>query len=594
MERVRCFVFSFVSAPDYRRDIDGLRAVAVLAVLLFHLGYVPAGYLGVDVFFVISGYLITGIVVRQVETQRFSIVQFYLRRIRRILPLSVVISHVALWLGVVVMLPDDLENLAQSVVATNVFANNILQAITTRNYWDVVNEYKPLMHTWSLGVEEQFYLVYPMLVAWGARRGAPVLVGLVAGLLALSLGATLFSGANESDKFYWITYRFWELAAGGVLAVFLRDRTLMFPGSISLCLLLVGALVVDLRPWMGIWVLPTTVLLSLGVVGTGHHRGAWSRVVLENPLLVGIGRISFSVYMWHQVLLAYARYCWWADISHLEACVLVAATFVLSGATYVVVEQPFRDPRRIPTGWALAMVAVGLLVSTSGALWVYQRAGVVRDVPELGLEAGHAERGVHSRYNSRNHELDRAWNDAGKLRVLVVGNSFARDFINILQESRFADGLDISYVSRLDEHAMAKERIAEADMIFLATPDNDALAVFGIPAEKAWAVGTKNFGKNNGLYYNYRGDDYALQRTALEPGYAELNERMRERWRDRYIDLIAPIQDQDGRVPVFTANHEFISQDCRHLTRFGAEFYAKVLDSTLARIFAREEPTGPP
>jgi peptidoglycan/LPS O-acetylase OafA/YrhL len=123
----------------YRHDIDGLRTIAVLSVIIFHFGYLPYGYLGVDIFFVISGYLITKIIDTETRSNKFSIKQFYLRRIRRILPLVLVITIIAIAIGFFVMLPDDFENLVQSIVATNLFSNNILQFITTGNYWDVVN-----------------------------------------------------------------------------------------------------------------------------------------------------------------------------------------------------------------------------------------------------------------------------------------------------------------------------------------------------------------------------------------------------------------------------------------------------------------------
>ena len=161
----------FISSRGYRKDIDGLRALAVLPVIIFHLGYMPNGYLGVDVFFVISGFLITGIIYREVLENRFSILNFYLRRTRRIIPLVSFICVFSLLIGCFFMLPDDLENLAQSVIATNFFSNNILPVITTKNYWDILNEFKPLMHTWSLGVEEQYYLFYPLIFVFLAKKG---------------------------------------------------------------------------------------------------------------------------------------------------------------------------------------------------------------------------------------------------------------------------------------------------------------------------------------------------------------------------------------------------------------------------------------
>jgi peptidoglycan/LPS O-acetylase OafA/YrhL len=147
----------------YRNDIDTLRAVSVVAVILFHLGFISNGYLGVDVFFVISGYLITGIVFKESQIGEFSILKFYERRVRRIFPLVLLITIIAFCLGFIFMLPDDLENLCQSIVASNFSSNNILMKITSEDYWALKNDYKPLMHTWSLGIEEQFYLIFPLI-----------------------------------------------------------------------------------------------------------------------------------------------------------------------------------------------------------------------------------------------------------------------------------------------------------------------------------------------------------------------------------------------------------------------------------------------
>ncbi len=135
----------------YRTDIDGLRAIAVISVILFHLGYLSNGYLGVDVFFVISGYLITGIVFNEVENNKFSILKFYERRIRRIIPLVLFTTSIAFIVGLIFMLPDDLENLCQSVVASNLSANNILMRITSSDYWAIKNDYKPLIQYLEFG-----------------------------------------------------------------------------------------------------------------------------------------------------------------------------------------------------------------------------------------------------------------------------------------------------------------------------------------------------------------------------------------------------------------------------------------------------------
>jgi peptidoglycan/LPS O-acetylase OafA/YrhL len=159
----------------YRPEVDGLRALAVVPVILFHAG-VPGfagGFVGVDVFFVISGYLIASIIYDEILEQRFSMVTFLERRARRIIPALYAVLLVSLPLGWFFMLPDNFENLGQSVVATVGVSNNILLWLTS-GYWDLANEYKPLLHTWSLGVEEQFYLVFPLILLWLAPRGSLV------------------------------------------------------------------------------------------------------------------------------------------------------------------------------------------------------------------------------------------------------------------------------------------------------------------------------------------------------------------------------------------------------------------------------------
>lgn len=148
----------------YRKDIDGLRAISVIAVVLFHMQYFKLGYLGVDVFFIISGFLITSILYKSREGNSLSLAHFYNRRIRRIVPLVLVINIVGIALGLILMLPYDLDKLVQSVIATNFFGNNILELYTSKDYWQIANEYSPLMHTWSLGIEEQFYLFFPFVL----------------------------------------------------------------------------------------------------------------------------------------------------------------------------------------------------------------------------------------------------------------------------------------------------------------------------------------------------------------------------------------------------------------------------------------------
>jgi peptidoglycan/LPS O-acetylase OafA/YrhL len=570
-----------VDGRRYRPDIDGLRAVAVFAVILFHFGWIANGYLGVDVFFVISGFLITGIIRAELDEGRFSMRAFYLRRIRRILPLALFISLIALVIGLFTMLPDDLENLAQSVVATNFSANNILQLVTTRNYWDLVNEYKPLMHTWSLGIEEQYYLLYPLLfVSLGKVRRQFLLPTLI--LLAVaSLAAFLVSG-DAPARFYMIQYRFYELAAGGIAALLLGSRVLRHSFGGLLLAALAILLFVDALVLPSKLLVILTVFLTLGVLVTANEASTVSRTILENKVVVWLGIISFSLYMWHQLLLAYTRYALVQVPGSSHLLLVLAATVLLSVVSYYLVEQPFRNQKRVSTRALLASVAIVFAATTIGSLAIYRRAGVIRDVPELDIRVDDIQPSMHAAYNMRVWQYDRDFKQSALPRVLVIGDSFGRDWVNVILESPWRDSVELSYFERETDRRQLEARMASADVVFFSTPKRAMLDSLGLVGPKLWAIGTKSFGVSSGYFYNQRGPDYCRQRTSLERGFAELNERLRAEWGDRYLDIIDRLSDASSTVPVFTPDCRFISQDAHHLTRAGAQYVGRLFAAELS------------
>jgi len=576
---------------EYRNDIDGLRAISVIAVILFHFGYLPRGYLGVDVFFVISGYLITGIIWRELDGDNFSIVNFYVRRIRRILPLTTAAVIVALLIGLVVMLPDDLENLSQSVIATNFFSNNILLAATTANYWDVINEYKPLMHTWSLGVEEQFYFLYPLLIFVVGKRYIKWFLPLLTMLAIASFG--LYQGPfSDYQKFYFIQYRFWELASGGIAAIALKDKHLNGGKWLSLsATIFLGMLFVVKFSWLPQSVyLIGAVVAAICILVAGNGKGARSEnFLLTNLTLVAIGKISFSLYMWHQIFLAYARYTWVQKFSVGQIAVLTLLILATSILSYRWIEQPFRDKRRVGLKLLLAGLFILTTATTVGSYVIYQRAGILREYPELGISTQGVQRNLHNKYNDRIKEYDRDFTTADKIKVLVIGDSFARDWANVLLESSVANAIELSYLARIDNLAVLAKRAEQADVIFYSQPRLDTVKSLGLPLTKLWAVGTKSFGENNGVFYNYRGGNYFEQRTPIAAEFQNENAAMRNHWGNRYLDLISKVADPKGHVPVFTPDHKFISQDCRHLTKFGAQYFAELFEQEIESILGEQE-----
>lgn len=567
----------------YRKDIDGLRAIAVLAVIFFHMGFLPNGYLGVDVFFVISGFLITGIIYRDTIEDRFSISDFYLRRTRRILPLVSFICAVTLPIGMATMLPDDLENLAQSVIATNLFSNNILQAITTRNYWDVVNEYKPLMHTWSLGVEEQYYLLYPLLFVVLGKSRASWAVRILSILAGISLAAYLMQHVQHK-RFYYLPYRFYEIASGGVIAIVLEGRLLQHSLATLPLLGLVLLLTTQLPMISSDATLILTVVTTACLLATsrgGNSLGGW---LLENPISILIGKISFSLYMWHQVVLAFARYGAFGELTPFRLALIFASTVALSLCTYYLVERPFRNSRTIKTGYLLLTICVFFVGTNTVSLWIYLNAGVLHDVPELDISRDGAQKGLHAQYNDNIRAYDRQFSDPMRMHVLVIGNSFARDWANVLLESRHRDDIEISYVEAPLTHPKLIERAEGADVIFVSEARRHDIDSLGLQEQKVWSIGTKNFGNNNGYAYNHRSDSYCGQRTKIQQRYYERNRELRREYPTRFVDMVQAVIDDDYNVPVFTPECRFISQDCLHFTKAGAQYFARILDAKIGEI----------
>tara|TARA_B100001059_G_C17818779_1_gene576925 strand:+ start:98 stop:1837 length:1740 start_codon:yes stop_codon:yes gene_type:complete len=570
----------------YRSDIDVLRTIAVLPVIFFHLGFFQNGYLGVDVFFVISGFLITGIIYTESIKKKFTILNFYERRIRRILPLVSSVIVTSLFLFIPVMLPDDLENFAQSVIATNFFSNNILLEITTSNYWDITNEYKPLMHTWSLAIEEQFYLLYPFIFIFIKSKKKIISLLILLSIISLAL---YFSEFPESYKFYYLPFRFFELSTGGI--VYFISRNNVFNSKLSFLSLpfLVLILSTDFLNLNDNLFIPITILLTSLIILTDYKSNVFLLRFFENKLLVFFGKISFGLYMWHQIIFAFYRYTFSDDLTKpITAFLLISLTFILSIISFYFVERPFRNKKKFSFRKVFIIVLISFIATNILSFWMYSKAGIVRDIPELSIKSNDTNFKKHSTYNDQVRILNsnKEYNNYSLTKILVIGDSFARDWINVLKELRISDSFEIIYIEQTSElnTDYGINLVKNSDIIFVTWMFKSDLIKFGIPESKTFCVGTKNFGHNNGIFYNYNGLNYFSQKTKIGQEYIETNDQYESDWGENYINIISYFVEGD-KVPVFTSDSLFISQDTRHFTRGGARYFAKLIEQDFLEKF---------
>lgn len=597
---------------DYRHDIDTLKGLSIIAVVLFHLGIVKSGYLGVDAFFVINGFFLIPSMFRDIIGKRFSYLLFLEKRVIRLLPCILIASFVCLVIGYLGMLPDDYENLSQSVVASNLLSQNVLSYFTVSDYWNAVNDYKPLMHLWYVGILAEFYIVLPLLLI-AARtisdkiqidRKKTLLVTLA--LLAL-ISFVLYIGPWLSDgaKFYLLPCRLFELILGGLLALLLGNMSFSKESlrkSIKYVILFVLTVTVFSslfkfnissignpptivgadKPIDDGLVLNKTILLLLTVICTVLFVNIGG-VNIKSRFLEWFGRRSYSIFIWHQVILAFMRYYVTTDITIASLLAFMILTVIVSEVSYQFVERKVTISIK---NLLICCSAAVICIILSGC--IYLKAGVVRDVPELEIKKGEGKRGMFSEYCDRIYKYNNDFTkDNGKLNVLVEGISYGRDFCNVLLESEYKDSINVSYIEKW-ENTDYTDRIKKADIIFTFRNKSKVPNYVWENARttKIIGLGPKAFGINNGQIYSCRKSKNYFNLTAEAfPECLSLNNKWGNEWGNNYVDFMEHVVVNGDRVKVFTPDHKFISQDCRHFTPAGAKWYASVLE--LDRFFEK-------
>lgn len=500
-------------------------------------------------------------------------------------------------LGYYVMLPDDYENLSESVVATNFFGNNVLSAITTSNYWDISNEYKPLMHTWYVGLVMQFYIVYPVLfyIAKIDKKNTKRTLLVIISSLALVSLLIYFGTSNDAERFYYLPARFFEFAVGGIIALTWdsqRESKIFQNWFVYLCYALMLLLFCVNQE-----IIPSRIKLVLVVALSAVLIMSCTTLennVTGNKLLAKIGAASYSIFVWHQVLLAFYRYTLSSEFTVLTYIFFLVAVALFSWLTYQFIEQQtgswLKEKRSKIVFNVTTVLAFICLGGFAG--YIYLHAGVVRDVPELYIEKNNIHRGMHAEYCDRAYEYDKPFG-TDKQHWLVIGNSFGRDFVNVILESDIADKVEVSYIfaDNNTNHYKDKEnaiRFAKADRVFISTKGLNEEFVDGVEIQcqangfdtkKLIVVGEKSFGESNGQFYVKRNKaEYFNLRTKIDNMLIKKNNRFRKVYGERYLDLISMLIKEKGTVPVFTPDHHFISQDCEHFSKGGAVYFSQLIN----------------
>jgi peptidoglycan/LPS O-acetylase OafA/YrhL len=611
----------------YRREIDGLRAVAVLPVILFHAGFstFSGGFVGVDVFFVISGYLITSLIVAEKEAGTFSLIGFYERRARRILPALFLVMLACIPFAWIFLFPSDVREFAQSLVSVSTFSSNFLFSQQSGYFYpDTPN--KPLLHTWSLSVEEQYYLLFPLVIILAWRLGKRWMILLLAAVCIVSLGISEWQSLFQPQKaFFLLPARGWELLLGGFAAFYLLGNnapSIRSPRA-SQVLSLAGVMMIfaavfsfdEQTIFPGLHaLLPAAGAVFVILFATPETL---TGKVLGSKAAVGIGLISYSAYLWHQPLFAFARQILEAPPLSLF-CVLSVLALLLAYLSWKYVESPFRRRSGFSRSQVFAFAGVGTTLFLAAGIYGWASGGIVRTFD--GAEFVLIRKDVAGRYNSTNVEKSRLrdFDNSGKPAVLIIGDSFAGDLTNAVHESGLLDKIQIStfriafpcgnldlpdeIVSKTIQPSAqarcAKEKkysdeklqslLRRADSIWLVSCWTASTAPL---LEESVRNLERDFGRKVIVFGNKWFGTVSLRKFYLMDQQARLSYRAPITEEERaplqilrhtfgaknYVDVASFFCEND-ECRVFTEDGKLISHDGRHLTADGARYLGGKLE----------------
>ena len=621
---------------SYRPEIDGLRAIAVLPVILFHAGFdlFKGGFLGVDIFLVISGYLITALMINDISQNTFSLINFYQKRVRRIMPALFFVMAVCIPFAFLLLTPSDLKSFGESLFATSTSTSNFL-FWWERGYFSVL-ELKPLLHTWSLALEGQFYLVMPIFMLFTWRFGHKKIVSLLAILFLVSLSVAHISsnyGVYErvtTGAFYLFPTRVWEFILGILAAFYLNKFKSSKPSLLKNILSMIGFFMIFFSIFYfdnntafpsAYSLIPTIGTLMIILYGS---EGTLVNKFLSLKSLVFFGLISYSAYLWHQPVFAFARHRFSSELSAHWLILLTIISILFAILSWKWIETPFRSQKMISSSsifrisilGILSFSSIGILLSTSNGLLDLRNENE-RQIYEQFLNIGD-----YSTVNMAKANLKRFDQSDSRKNLFIVGDSYAEDLVNSVLESNLKTKYQISTyripsicgvlfieLDRLEEYQQTQcygrpnffnepiliQVLSEADEVWIASSWMDWQLDFMAESikrikrlnNKITLYGSKEFHLKSASQFK---NEYGLEGLNASFKISDRQKRLRKKLLEiaqtndiRYIDTMFIICNSKNICKNSFDGKNILSVDGSHLTKYGAKYFGANLSVYLSK-----------
>ncbi|HAT7728328.1 TPA: acyltransferase [Enterobacter cloacae] len=623
----------------YRPDIDGLRAIAVVAVILYHFHIPPfqGGFVGVDIFFVISGYLITKNIASQIEKRKFSFSEFYSRRTRRLIPTLLFVIMASFICGALLLSPADMASFSGSVVYAVAGISNFYFWMQS-GYFDNFSSLKPLLHTWSLSVELQFYLIWPILLLLLCRvdrlKSIRFLLILLFVLISCYLSAS-YSYAHSETAFFMTPFRMHEFAIGGAISFLNIDKinkaiiSLLYMAGLAVVIGSILLINVSDFVFPGyIAIVPCTGAALMILSGNSHPFS----FITGNRIFSHIGEISYSLYLVHWPVFVFGSYAIVLEPTVTQTVIMLMVTILASYVSYYCVEKPFRNPqqsRLTNSGFNAVCVVVALAIAIPAISswkyggWEWRIPEDVRNVNNISDNETKSYTWKEQRIlDSRIH-----FSDSGKEKLLIIGDSQSADFINALYESGSIDNYDVvartvlmecgapylkmdinkflsdvnkqtsnktalaSDCKRQISRAMDRDLIEKADKIVISMYYNPQMIEYikqsvseikNITNAKIYLIGRKNLVKSSIEIVNSFQRLVGVEKYAakLQDGVAiSINKKLSDIKDAKFIDMLSIVCPSNNECKVLDEKNRPLFFDKAHFTKYGAIYFgAKVSD----------------